>query len=187
MVVTQTRFLIWQNYDLDLDDYRDALLEFAPNATEAELLHLMYNHNADALADERLNLKIDAGTEIVCIADIGRWNGRRSGYKRINSTNVGDCLFLSEDCNFGEFYVDPTTKDLCCKESHHDGTNYLRYRAFRKGVSATQKENFLDAIYNGIVTEDMIANVTKPLGEMIAKVYGWKLPRIRVEVEGVST
>lgn len=186
MVATQTKFLIWQNYELDLDDFRDALLEFAPSASDAELERLMYEHNSDALVDERLNLKIDVGSEIICIADIGRWNGRRSGYKRINSANIADCLYLSKDCDYGEFYVDPATKDLCCRESHHDGTNYLRYRAFRKGITATQKEDLLDAIYSGTVTEEMIVKTTKPLGQMIAKVYGWKLPRSSLGGKGVS-
>lgn len=187
MTSTQPQFLIWQNYSLDLEDYREALLEYAPDASDSELERLMYENNSDALADERLNLKIDVGSEIICIADIGRWNGRRSGYKRINSSSIADCLYLSRDCDFGEFYVDPATKDLCCKESHHDGTNHLRYRAFRKGITATQKENLLDAIYSGTVTDDMIAKITKPLGQMIAKVYGWKLPRSNLGDKGVST
>lgn len=169
------QFVIWQNYDLDLDDYREALLEFAPDASDSELERLMYEQNSDTLADERCNLKIDVGSEIVCIADIGRWNGRRSGYKRINSDNIADCLYLSPDCDYGMFYVDPESKDLCCKESHHDATNYLRFRAFRKGMSAEKKENFLDAVYRGIATEELIVICTKPLGRQIAKVYGWKL------------
>ena len=169
------KLLIWQNYDLDLEDYRDALFEYAPEASDDELERLMYEHNNDALADERCNLSIDVGTEIVCIASVGRWNGRVPGYKRISSGNIADCLHLSPSCECGMFYVDPKTKDLCCEESHHDGTNYLRFRAFRKGVSAERKERFLDTIYDGTVSETLIDKVTKPLGNMIAKVYGWNL------------
>ena len=37
--------LIWSNYHLDLDDWRDDLLAEHPDASEAELYQLMYEAN----------------------------------------------------------------------------------------------------------------------------------------------
>ena len=50
--------VIWSNYNLDLDDWRDDLLEEYPNSNEDELYALMYEHNNMQLDDERVNLNI---------------------------------------------------------------------------------------------------------------------------------
>ena len=42
---------------------------------------------------ERVNLDIHLNENILIIADIGRWNGRFSGYKEISSGNIKDCLY----------------------------------------------------------------------------------------------
>ena len=171
---------IWQNTDLDIDEFRKTMAEdypeMAEHTTDNEVARLMYEHNWDWLADERINLDIDTGSEIVCIADIGRWNGRVRGYKLIHSGNIKDCLYLSEDCGEGAFYVDDADKDLHCTEHHHDGTNYLRFRAFRKGVTDRQRDYLLESLYCTTDScEDLLQKYTKPIGPAIAKVYGWKL------------
>lgn len=168
-------FTIWQNYSLDLKDWRNALSEEYPNATDSELEKLMYQLNDDALADERMNLKINVDATILCIADIGRWNGRFPGYKEVKSGLICDCLHASKDCDCASFYVDAADQDLHAMESHHDATNFLRFRAVRKEVSEEEYEELLDAITSGRATEEMIQTLTKPLGPIIANVYGWDL------------
>ena len=175
---------IWQNTDLNIEDFKKMLLEEYPDeyetwletATESEIARLMYQQNWDWLADERSNLDIDIGTEIICIADVGRWNGRHRGYKLIRSGNIKDCLHLSDDCGEGVFYVDEADKDLHCTEHHHDASNYLRFRAFRKGITDRQRDFLLESLYCTTDScEDLIHKYTKPIGPAIAKVYGWKL------------
>ena len=43
--------------------------------------------NAEYLGDEKANLNIDVGEEIIVIGDLGLWFGRRAGYRRTNKTN----------------------------------------------------------------------------------------------------
>ena len=95
---------IWSNADLDLDDWREDLLEEAPDASEIELLEMMYERNEEYLQDERINLNIQFEHPILVIGNLGRWNGRVTGYKEIPSGNVRDCLRL--DTDYASWYVD---------------------------------------------------------------------------------
>lgn len=56
--MTDGDHLIWSNYNLDLDDWREDLLEEYPDASESELYQLMDEHNSGYLDDERCNLNI---------------------------------------------------------------------------------------------------------------------------------
>ena len=62
---------------------------------------------------------------------------------------------------------------------HHDGTNHYLYRVFKDGVTDTQIENLQDKIYNGKATRADITRVTKRLGDDIAGVYGFPIPKQR--------
>lgn len=167
-------YLIWQNYDLDLDDWREDLLEEEPGLSEHELYERMVETNDEYLCVERANLNIQLARDIIAIVDIGRWNGRFNGYKYIRSGNIRDCLHMSKDCEYAKWYVDEDG-DLHCRESHHDASNYLRYRVIRDDATDEQIEELEDAILDDSVTEELICAVTLPIGEHIAKVYGWDL------------
>lgn len=58
MPVKGKRFVIWSNYDLDYDDWKDDLLDEYPELSERERMELMYEINGDYLDDERNNLDI---------------------------------------------------------------------------------------------------------------------------------
>ena len=107
---------------------------------------------------------------------LGRWNGRVSGYKMIDSGNIKDCLY--SDTDYTEWYVDKYG-DLRADAVHHDGTNHYLYRVFKDGVTDTQIENLQDKIYNGKATRADITRVTKRLGDDIAGVYGFPIPKQR--------
>ena len=70
--MTDGDHLIWSNYHLDLDDWRDDLLEEYPDAGETELYQLMQERNDSYLDDERVNLNIQQSRPILVIADLGR-------------------------------------------------------------------------------------------------------------------
>lgn len=166
--------LIWSNFHLDIEDWRDALLEEHPDATESELFRMMYDLNDDYLADERINLNIQLKCPILVIGNIERWNGRVSGYKEIPSGNIKDCLYA--DTDYSTWYVD-RKGDLRCDAIHHDGTNHYLYRAYKPSATETQIERLKEKIYNGVATRADIARVTQRLGDDIGKVYGWKFPQ----------
>lgn len=107
--------------------------------------------------------------DIVCIADLGLWNGRRDGYKTIGRS-VGDCFY--SHCGDVEYYVDER-KNLRAVDHHHDGTNYYLFRALKPTLSDRQIDTFLNLIYEGKCTPRDITRYTVSVGKEVARVYGW--------------
>lgn len=131
------------------------------------------------LEDARINLGIQTETEgeIICIADIGRWNGRASGYY-IEGNSISDCLHSHVNGTSDiEFFVEKEGKTLEFKatEYHHDATNYYLYRELKPDLSEKQVANFTEKIINGEASKTDINRYTRPLGQEIQKVYGFEL------------
>ena len=181
------RHIIWSNLNLEADDWRDSYKEYLeingldgdPN-DENKLYEYMVEANDDYLSDEKRNLDIQLSQPIIAIGDLGRWNGRVTGYKMIDSGNIRDCLYA--DTDYIEWYVDKYG-DLRADAVHHDGTNHYLYRVFKDGVTDTQIENLQDKIYNGKATRADITRVTKRLGDEIAGVYGFSISKQRQPIE----
>ena len=172
--MTEKDHMIWSNYYLDIDDWRDDLLEENPDASESELVQMMYDRNDDYLGDERMNLNIQLSSPILVIGDLGLWHGRRMGYKEIPSGNIRDCLY--SDTDYSTWYVD-RKGDFRCDAIHHDGSNHYLYRAYKPGATEAQIERLKEKIYDGVATRADIARVTQRLGDEISKVYGWNFPK----------
>lgn len=181
------RHIIWSDVSLDPDDWRDGYKDFLeenelegdPN-NEDELYQWMVETNAEYLDDERMNLNIQLSQPIIVVGDLGLWHGRVMGYRMIDSGNIKDCLF--SDTDMTEWYVDKYG-DLRADAIHHDGTNHYLYRVFKDGVSETQIENLKEKVYRGRATRADITRLTKRLGDDIAKVYGWNIPKQRTTQE----
>ena len=175
------RHIIWSDMSLDPDDWRDGYKEFLeineidgdPN-DENELYKWMVETNADYLTDERTNLNIQLSQPIIIIGDIGRWNGRVMGYKMIDSGNIKDCLY--SDTDYTEWYVDKYG-DLRADAAHHDGTNHYLYRVFKDTATESQIENLKYKLYEGKATRADITRITRRLGDEIAAVYGFHIPK----------
>lgn len=145
--------------------------EYAKTITDEKLYEECYEQNRFWFEDEQANLSsVDDSGELIAIADLGRWNGRFSGYKRIK--DLPDVLYSS--CDYERVYVD-SNGDLRKEESHHDGSNSILYRYFKDNLTEEQKDNFLDKIYNGECTQKDITRYTRKAGVGIAKVFGWKV------------
>ncbi len=171
--MTDGDHLIWTNYALNYEDWREDLEAEYPDLSDDERYLRMLEINADYLDDERLNLNIQLSQPILVIADLGLWNGRFSGYKEIISGNIRDCLYSEYD--YSTFYVD-RRGDLRCDDYHHDGTNHYLYRAYKDSATAEQRNALLNKIYFGVAKQTDIDRVTKRLGDEIGKVYGWEFP-----------
>ena len=170
------KHVIWSNINLNLDDWRDDLLEENPDLSEEGLYEEMCRVNSDYLDDERCNLNIRLPERIILIADLGRWDGHHDACKIVGN-NISLCLHTEELCK-SEWYVD-AHGDLRATINHHDGTNTYLYRQFRVGTSEEQRENFMFKIISGKATRADINRYTIRLGDYIARVYGWTdLPRI---------
>ena len=150
--------------------------EKLPELTEDQRIALMYEINGDYLDDERVNLNIQLSQPILVIGDLGLWYGRRSGYKEIESGNIRDCLYA--DTDYSTWYVDKLG-DLRCDAIHHDGTDHYLYRAYKDGVRESQIDLLKDKLYRGIATRADVTRITRRLGDDIARVYGFSIPRAR--------
>ena len=166
---------IWSNMNLDIEDWRDGYKEYLemndmdedPNDEHA-IHEWMWETNGYYLDDERANLNKKVDGRILAIGDLGFWNGRASGYKIIESKNIGD--ILCSDCEYVEWYGDGY--NIRSTECHHDGRNYCLYRVIREDRNI---ENLLDAIYNGEeITSRKLNYYTKSLYKDVANVYGWR-------------
>ena len=51
------------------------------------------------------------------------------------------------------------------------------YREYKSDISEVQKENFREKIFSGTITRDDITKKTRRLGDEIAKVYGFRIPK----------
>lgn len=86
--MTEPKYLIWSNYSLDYEDWREDLEAEYPELSEQEREEKMYERNSEYLDDERMNLDIQLDKPILVIVDLGLWNGRYSGYKEIKSAMI---------------------------------------------------------------------------------------------------
>ena len=178
--MTEPKYLIWSNYSLDYEDWREDLEAEYPELSEQEREEKMYERNSEYLDDERMNLDIQLDKPILVIVDLGLWNGRYSGYKEIKSGNIKDCLY--SDTDMIEWYVDKYG-DLRADAVHHDGTNHYLYRVFKDTASPEQMERLQEKIYFGKATRADITKVTKRLGDEIAAVYGFHIPKQKTAKE----
>ena len=117
--------------------------------------------------DEKINLNKTLPNNIIAIADVGKWDGRKSGYK-VFGNNLNEVLYFG-DCD--DIYVYCDRYDVCSVMAHHDGRHYVTYRMVKDGVDI---DNFLDKVYNGTYTKKDITRYTKSLRPYVKAVYGWK-------------
>lgn len=163
---------IWQNVDLDIESLTSSYLEEFPETPADMLMSVAYDINDSFLDDERANLDVyvESGL-IICIADLGFWNGRKMGYRLIESGNIADCLDFF-GCDYMHFFVDGHGQ-LRATGHHHDGTHHLLFREVKPGISQLKLDNFCEKIMDRAANDQHIANCTRKLGPYIQKVYGW--------------
>ena len=166
------KITIWSNINLDIDnwDFSEEEREYGEALTDEQKWEVMGEVNEEYLEDERCNLNINTEEDIIAIGDLGLWHGRVSAYKEILGKNISEILYCDEP--FAEWYVDGYG-NLRGTMIHHDGTNYILYREWRKGLSSEQKENFLEKIYTGKATKKDVSRYTTALGKYVRKVYGF--------------
>jgi hypothetical protein len=170
------KHIIWSNLNLDIDDWRDGYKEWLeineiddrdPD-NEDDIYNWMVETNSEYLGDEQMNLDKVVDGRILVIADLGLWDGRKSGYK-ILDTNIKK-IFDIGGFDYAEFFGDG--KDIRAKEIHHDGTNYYLYRVIREDRDI---DKLLDAIYDGEeISSQKLNYYTRSLYKDVADVYGWR-------------
>ena len=181
--VQEEKHIIWSNLNLDMEDWREFLEEEYPGRTEDEYYCLMHELNGGYLDDERMNLDKQVSTPIIVCADLGLWNGRKSGYRMIGSGNIKDCL--GSGFEGAEWYVDGQG-DLRSTAIHHDGRNHYLYRALKENVPDWKVERLQNRLYEGNASYADIAKVTRRLGDEIAAVYGFPIQKEKTGTGGMA-
>ena len=119
------------------------------------------------LEDEKYNLDKELEGNILCIASIGRWNGRFQGYKLLGN-NLKEIL---QGFACDEFHIYFDGFNIKSEGWHHDGRNYIEFRETRTDKNL---DNFLEIIYSGKeLTRSIINYYTKSLKPYVKAIYGW--------------
>ena len=163
--------MLWTS-ECNYEDWKDDLEELYPELSDIDRQYIMYDINTDYLNDLCDNLDIQLEGPILVIGDLGLWNGRVQGYKRLGNT-LKDCFYTNEDGEI-EWYVDEQG-DLRATFYHHDGTNYYLYRAIKETATDEEIEDLEGKIYYQKATQADIYRTTQRLGDIIAQVYGWPI------------
>jgi hypothetical protein len=149
------RMILSNNYILNEEEVKQLCIDFECSVNE---LDEELNFQFECLHHDLINeLKQINTNEIIAIADLGLWNGRKLGYKVLN--NLEDILYTN--CDYIDLYSE--NGNIKLKGSHHDGTNYIVFREFKDNISEEQKDNFLNKIYNGKCNNKDISRYTKSI------------------------
>jgi hypothetical protein len=162
--MARKKHIIWSS---DIGDINDWHYDNDEDLSEETKYEMTYEDNAITLDDERMNLNIQLDNPILIIASLGLWDGRRSGYKIIQSGKISDILY--SDCDDAEWYTDGY--NVKCIARHHDGTNYYEYREIK---DMNNIDKLTDKLYNNEdVDRDLINRYTRSIVKHVNKVYGW--------------
>ena len=120
--------------------------------------------------DEKVNLNKEIDTDILAVANMGLWNGRRTGYKEL-SNNLKDIFSVWESCDGLKLYVEKG--NVKGTGYHHDGTNYVTFRKWKDNISDDAKDKVLSALYMGNDATNLLKRYTRSIVKDVAKIYGW--------------
>lgn len=143
----------------------------AEEVTDEDLQNFQYEESIMNSDDERQNLNMAIETDILAVASLGLWNGRRMGYKMLGK-NLNNIFNVWDSCEEIKLYSDG--KDVKGIGHHHDGTNYVTFRAWKKNVSEAKKEEVLKSLYNNqSQAEALVKKYTRSIHKDIKSIYGW--------------
>lgn len=153
-------YKIWSS-EVNIEEYKDYLEEFFPGvADDDEKYNIVSELNKEYLDDERMNLRIDVGSPIIEVADLGFWNGRTQGYHLITSGILSD-IFNSHGCDDATFFIEDG--ELRSTLYHHDGHHNIVYRK----VKNMKK-------FHEMPLDEFVRKYTESLADAVKKVYGWE-------------
>lgn len=169
---------VWMSYGMlsikDLEAEEQAAKEFLSEEypeieqTQEAITDEIYDNIDRWYDNERCNLNKELEGSILAIANMGLWNGRRTGYK-ILSNNLKEVLTSSIGCDEKEVYFDGF--NVKAEGYHHDGSNYVEFRVIRPGKNI---DKLLDKIYNNEpITRSQLNYYTRSLRKEVKAIYGF--------------
>lgn len=146
---------IKQNFELEgIEDVDEEMIQ-----EEAYFLKDVYFEDLQKeIKDFKLN-------DVLCLANLGLWNGRKPGYKVVDGSILNQGVF--SDSYYSIFLED---NDLRAVDPHHDGTNYYIFREIKDNVNI---DNLLNDIYSGKeISKQKLSYYTKSIYPAFAELYG---------------
>lgn len=133
----------WEAYQNDAEELRKE----DPELDEETAEQIAYDSLTDDLI-ECITPEIDrhAPHGLAIFADLGLWNGRRSGIKIVDSFK--DVLRLCDDLTF--ITIETTPQGLTIHAPHHDGTNVYTLRALTE-AGANRYSNYDDELEQSLI------------------------------------
>lgn len=157
---------------LEGNDYSEEEIEKKVNDAQA-LYDWRSEQNTIWFNDEILNLGKNLPTRIICIADLGLWDGRKRGYKELRGYNLNGILrAFGDSCDYIKFFAD--RYDVRATGIHHDGTNHILFRAWKESTTDAQQERVRNALYYDKDDADiLVKKYTRSIRKDVAGIYGW--------------
>jgi len=154
-----------EDWKKDIQAYRED--EDEEPLTDDQLTERIYDDISSSYSDERDNLNKTLDNNIIAIASLGLWNGRKSAYK-ILGNNLNEIL-SSFSCD--EYKIIYDYNNIKFEGYHHDGTNRVLFREIRNSENINTLCNKIYA--NETISSSMLNYYTKPMAHYIREIYGW--------------
>lgn len=163
--------MIWNNdvcSEIDTLE-KDGFFAESEITSEEEKMDIAYERINSVLADEVSNLDVDLEGDIFLIGELQRWNGRGSAYANLETSNIGEAIkkavaLFSENDTVEVFVEDERMKISQLGHDNPVNPSVFEFRVVRSEnsryeIGLSYKENL---------------KVTRRIGDIVAKVYGWK-------------
>lgn len=138
------------------------------NIDNEDVWDRIYNEIDWSFDDEIRNLDVETKGDIIAIANMGLWHGRRLGYKILDKNNLKEVLCCGNE-DYNHLYYDGF--NVYKEAIHHDGTNFILFREVRPDVNI---EGLCDMIYNNEdISKSTLNRYTRSLRRYVKKIYGW--------------
>ena len=180
-----------ENYELKLTDKElDAVIEENYDEIYNDIREMNQEYLYDQIGYDTRSGHIKGNLEyceevkgtILCIGELGLWNGTQHTAAVIKGHSVADCIACrTRSALDNEYFVEKDTGELKQYDHHHDGTNTFTYREVKASVSDEELDNLIDKIRKGTATEADINKLTKPMGAYVLKVYGIETTKPKAE------
>ena len=113
--------------------------------------------------ERNLDKKLDG--IVITFADLGFWDGRKTG-ARVMGRNLNSILNTC-GCDTGEFFTN--NGNVKANLHHHDGTQHLTFRL----VSFNKANKIMDMAHEGKLTWEYFRRNSKSLIGFLNEIYGW--------------
>ncbi len=168
------KHMIWTNDPADFNeaDAKAAVAERldkpVAEVTDSEAWEEFYDDANFCYEAETANLDQPLDGRVLCIASLGLWNGRRTGYRMMPTRNLNEVLNAFQG-DYNQVYYDGA--NVIARDAHHDGTNFYTFREVREDKNI---DVLLEKLYMGTATRADINRYTRSLRKPVCEVYGWK-------------